>query len=183
MTISPSRRLISAEDYHRMREAGILTEEDRVELIRGEIFEMSPIGSRHAACVNRIIALFFTKINGKAIISSQNPISINQVSEPEPDIALLKPASDFYAHQLPTPADTLLIIEVADASLQYDREVKLPLYAGAGIPEYWIVNLPAREVEVHRSPMGDRYQFREIALPDDELTVFGEVFKVKDLIG
>lgn len=156
-----------------MIEAGILTEKDRVELINGEILEMSPIGNEHSACVKRLNALFNKLLGEKVIVSVQDPVQMGDLSEPEPDIAILKPVEDFYAARRPTPADTLLIIEVADTSLDYDREIKLPLYAESGVPEYWLVNLGNREIEAHRSPAGDIYKIREIARSGDLLTFHG----------
>ena len=135
-----------------MAEAGILTEDDRVELINGEIIRMAAIGSRHAACVSRINALFSRLLAGHATISVQNPVRLGDLSEPEPDLALLLPREDFYAGAHPGPGDVLLLIEVADSSLDFDRQTKVPLYATAGIAELWIVNLAQRQVEVFRGP-------------------------------
>lgn len=145
-----------------MAEAGILTEDDRVELIEGEIVEMSPIGRRHAACVNRLNALLNRHLGQAAIISIQNPVRIDDYSEPEPDVALLKPREDFYAEGHPTPSDVLLVVEVADTSVEYDRDMKLPLYARAGIAEVWLVNLPQETIEIYRQPLDETY--REIRL-------------------
>ena len=153
-----------------MSEAGILSEDDRVELIEGEIVKMSPIGSLHAGCVKRLIALF-SPLSGKvAIISVQDPIRLDQYSEPQPDIALLKPRADFYANSHPTPDDVLLVIEVADTSVDYDRNVKLPLYARAGIPETWLVNLPEDRVEAHSQPVNGIYQKVRVAKHGESLS-------------
>lgn len=145
-----------------MAESGILTEDDRVELINGEIISMSPINSPHGGCVNRISNLFAYLLHQKAVVTVQNPLLISDHSEPEPDVMLLKPRNDFYADAHPQPEDVFLLIEVADSSLSYDREVKLPLYATAQVPEVWIVNLADKQIEVHRLPSEGKYQQAEI---------------------
>jgi Uma2 family endonuclease len=152
MALRPQTRLFTVEEYYRMAEAGILAEDDRVELINGEIIRMAAIGSRHAACVSRLIALFSGLVAGRTTISAQNPLRLDDLSEPEPDFALLLPREDFYAGAHPGRGDVLLLIEVADSSLDFDRQTKVPLYAEAGISELWIVNLAQRQVEVFRNP-------------------------------
>lgn len=141
-----------------MAEFGILSEDDRVELIEGEIVRMSPIGSRHAACVGRLNRLLNRLVGLDAIVRVQDPIRLNGYSEPEPDVALVKPRSDFYSREHPGPGDVLLLIEVADTSVERDLEAKLPLYAQAGIPEAWLVNLPAETIEVHSRPDSGEYR-------------------------
>lgn len=158
MSVQVERWVFSVDEYHRMAEAGILSEDDRVELIEGEIFKMSPIGSLHAACVKRLNALLNRRAGHEAIVSVQDPIRLDDYSEPEPDIALLKPRADFYAQSLPTADDVLLIIEVSDTSINYDRDVKLPLYARVGIPEVWLANLPEDRVEAYSQPVSGIYQ-------------------------
>lgn len=152
-----ARRPLTVAEYHRMGEVGILAERDRVELIEGELVAMSPIGSRHAGTVNALTRLIVTAVGARAVVSVQNPIRLDDRTEPEPDIAVLKPRSDDYRQATPCPEDVLLVVEVADNSLDYDRSVKLPLFARHGIPELWIVNIVAAEVEVCRTPVGDRY--------------------------
>jgi Uma2 family endonuclease len=144
----------SVDEYEQMTELGILTENDRVELIRGEILEKMTIGDRHAACTIRLNQLLSLAVAGRALVSIQNPIRLAD-SEPEPDVALLTPRPDFYASGKPRPADVLLIVEVADTTLEFDRDVKRPMYAEAGIGEYWIVNLVDDCLEVHRQPQPD----------------------------
>lgn len=161
MSIQLAKRLLTVSDYHKMAEVGILDEDDRIELINGEIIEMSPIGSLHVSRVNRIIAIFKRLSDELAILSVQNPISIGPYSEPEPDIALVKFRSDFYEGQLPKAEDVYLVIEVADTSLGYDREVKKPLFAAAGIPELWIVNIEDSQVEVYKKPTNGDYTSRQ----------------------
>lgn len=155
------RRLFTVKEYHQMAEAGILTEQDRVELIRGEIVQMSPIGRRHAACVARITQLFNQRLGNMAIVWPQNPITLQDNSEPQPDITLLTPRPDFYESGHPQASDIFFLVEVADATVQSDREEKLPLYAENGITEVWLVNLNEQYVEVYRNPTADRYQAGE----------------------
>jgi Uma2 family endonuclease len=152
------RRQFKVSEYYRMAEAGVLSPEDRVELIEGEVITMSPIGSRHAACVRRLDASLTRSIPHLAIVSIQSPIAIDEYSEPEPDVALLKPRDNYYSDRHPRPEDVLLVIEVAETSLEYDRLVKLPLYARAGIPEAWLVNLSKDVIEVHTEPVNGVYQ-------------------------
>lgn len=151
------RRLFTADEYLRMGEAGILPEDDRVELIEGEILEMSPIGSRHAACVKRLNALLGPRLGGCAIIGVQDPVLLPDYSGPQPDVAALRLREDFYAEAHPMPGDVLLLIEVSDTTLRYDREVKLPLYARAGIPEVWVVDLRNEEILTYSRPEGGAY--------------------------
>src|SRR5262249_41606502 len=153
MSVQLQRWTFTVDEYHRMAEVGILTEDDRVELIDGEIIKMSPIGSYHVACVNRLTAVLIPKVGGAAIVSVQNPIRIDDYSEPEPDIAILRHRDDFYSQSLATANDVLLVIEVADSSLEYDRTVKLSTYSRAGLPEFWIVDLQADEIEAYSEPV------------------------------
>jgi Uma2 family endonuclease len=152
-----ARRPITVADYHRMGEAGILTERDRVELIEGELVAMSPIGSYHHGTVNKLNHSLVSAVGERAVVSVQGPVRLDDLSEPEPDFALLKPRPDFYRDAHPEPADVLLLIEVADTSLSYDRDVKRVLYARHAIPEFWIVDLNAGVVEVCRVPGADGY--------------------------
>ena len=163
MAVQVARRHFTVAEYERMVAAGILQEHDRVELIDGEILEMSPIGSRHAACVNRLNTLLTRRGGDAAIISVQNPIRLNDYSEPEPDIAVLKPSDDFYATAHPAVEDILLVIEVAETSLEYDREVKIPRYAQAGIPEVWLLDVQHQLVMVYTQPKHDAYQVTQVA--------------------
>jgi Uma2 family endonuclease len=181
-----TRKQFTVAEYYKMAEAGILTEDDRVELIRGEIVQMSPIGSRHAGCVKRINALLTGIVARDAVVSVQDPIHIDDYSEPQPDVVLLAPREDFYSQAHPTPSDVLLVIEVADTSIGYDRREKLPLYAEFGIAEVWLVNLNFDVVEVYGNPAGGEYQsVREarrgetIALPG----FAGAQLTVDDILG
>lgn len=180
---TPQRHRLSVEDYHRMAEAGILGENARVELIKGEIIDMTPIGSRHAAAVKRLIQILSRAVGDTAIVSAQDPIILDAHSEPQPDLALLRPREDFYAAAHPRPDDILLVIEVADSSLPYDRDIKLPLYARAGIPEAWLVDIEAGSLTRFIDPATDGYRqagvieelsaVRITALPGLELDLQG----------
>ena len=158
MAIQLSKRLFTVAEYHRMGEAGIFSEDDRVELIEGEIVEMTPIGSRHQASVDRLSELFFGQLAGQAVLRVQGPIRLGERSEPQPDLTVLRRRADFYAAAHPAPQDVLLVVEVAETSAMYDREVKVPLYARAGIPEVWLVDLAGARVEVYRHPSPQGYR-------------------------
>ncbi len=151
------RHRFSVEDYHRMAQAGILTEDDRVELIEGEVVQMAPMGSRHAAQIRRLQRLLERAGGGRVTVSVQCPVRLGEYSEPEPDLALLRPRADDYAAAHPTAADVLLVVEVAETSADYDRQLKLPLYARHGIPEAWLVDLERGRVEVYRRPTAEGY--------------------------
>ena len=152
-----ARHRLTVADYYRMAETGVLAPDARVELIEGEIIDMAPIGTRHASAVMRLNRLASAACGAGAIVSEQSPLRLSDLSEPEPDLMLLKPRADFYADAHPSAADVLLLIEVADSSARYDREIKLPLYARHGVPEVWIVDLEARLLRLHREPVGDAY--------------------------
>ena len=158
MAVDIERISFTVDKYEKMIETGILGEDDRVELIRGEIVKMAPIGLRHAACVARLVAIFTSRLGSSVIIWPQNPIRIGGHSMPEPDVALLKPTSDFYSEARPTPKDVLLLVEVADSSVARDKSAKVPLYAEAGVPVLWIVNLVENVVEVYSNPAGEVYR-------------------------
>ena len=158
MALEITRRLFDVDDYHRMAEAGILSEDDRVELIDGEIIAMTPVGPRHNAAVDRATRALVTAVGDRAIVRVQGSIRLGRHDEPQPDFVLLKPKADFYATHLPAPEDVLLVIEVAESSLDYDREVKVRLYAGARIREYWLVDLERRTVSCHLHPHNGAYQ-------------------------
>ncbi len=146
-----------------MGEAGILRQSDRVELIDGEIVQMTPIGASHAGCVNRLNRLFVLTAGDRAVITVQNPISIPPRSELQPDLALLRPRADLYARAHPEPADVWLVVEVADTSAAFDRAVKIPVYAQANVPEVWLVDLPSERVEVYRRPAQGGYADTHVA--------------------
>jgi len=181
------RRRFTVDEYHRMVEAGILNEDDRIELIRGEIVQMAPIGIDHAACVARLNEMLLGRLRGRATLWPQNPLTILPNSEPEPDIALLRYRADFYAGVgLPGPADVALLVEVASTSLLYDRHVKGPLYAEAGIRDYWIVDIAGGAVETYREPSASGFQRTERVLRGGTLTplAFPDVtLTIADILG
>jgi Uma2 family endonuclease len=186
MSVQIQKHYFSVDDFYRMADAGVFSPDARVELIEGEVIEMSPIGNRHAGCVNRLGMLLSRQVSDFAIVAVQNPVRLNDFSEPQPDIALLKPRADFYSSAHPTPADVLLIIEVADTTVAYDRNVKLSLYARAGIPETWLMVLPKDLIEVHSQPVNGKYQKVQRLKRGKMLvspTVDGLSFKVDDLLG
>lgn len=150
-----------------MGHVGILHEDDRVELLDGEIVQMTPIGPTHAGVINRLNHLLAQALGGRGIVTVQNPVRLELRSEPQPDIVVARPRSDFYMLGHPTPDDILLLIEVADSSLVTDRAVKLPLYARAGIVEVWLVDLQDRTIVVHRRPQDGRYHDVCTARADD----------------
>jgi hypothetical protein len=156
MDVAVRRRLFTTDEYHRLGAAGILGEDDRVELLEGVVVEMTPIGRLHAAVVDRANALFTARLGPRAIVRVQSPVPAGPLSEPQPDLALLRRTPDYYATSPLTPADVLLVLEVADTSLAHDR-AKVRVYAAAGIPEVWIVDLAGERLEVYRRPAGGRY--------------------------
>ncbi len=177
---------LNISQYHQMNEAGILSENDKVELINGEIIEMSPIGRRHAACVDRINRLFSNILGIKVIVRVQNPIILNNLSEPKPDIALLQPRADFYESGHPQPKDIFLLIEVADSSLEYDRDVKIPLYASSGITEVWLVDIYEQMIIVYRYPSENGYSEIQKLSRGEKMSIqaFPEVnLVVEDILG
>lgn len=179
-------RRFNVTEYYQMAKAGILKPDDRVELIEGRIIEMSSIGSPHAACVSRFVRLLSKSIGDSAILSPQNPVRLDDFSEPVPDIALVKLRDDYYAARHPTPSDVLLLIEVADSSLLKDRNIKVPLYARAEIPEVWVVNLPREMIEVYSDPLHGKYRkcqkFKRGELVKSA-TVKGLSLKVNEILG
>jgi Uma2 family endonuclease len=169
MAVQIHRWQFTVADFARMAEAGIFAEDDRVELIDGEVCVMSPIGPRHAAIVKRLNALMSRQIVDKAIISVQDPIQLTDYTEPQPDIAVLRPREDFYAPALPVPADVLLVVEVAETSLAYDREEKIPRYAQALIPEVWLIDVERETVTQYTHPDGIRYHGEHTLSRDQRL--------------
>jgi Uma2 family endonuclease len=158
VTVEITKRLFDVDDYHRMAKAGILSEDDRVELIDGEIVAMTPIGPRHNAAVDRANRRLVTVVGDQAIVRVQGSVRLDRFREPQPDIVLLHPQPDFYASRLPGPSDIFLIIEIADSSLDYHRDVKARIYAEAGVPEYWLVDLEDHSVSCYTESVGGVYQ-------------------------
>jgi len=149
---TPTRYRLTTTAFQTLAAAGAFPGDVRVELIDGELIEMPAIGSRHAAMVSRLVRWFIPRLGDRAVVSPQNPIALGDYSQPQPDICLLRSRADFYADHLPTPADVLLLIEVADSTLAYDRDEKLPLYARHGIVETWLVDLQESRLIAHRQP-------------------------------
>ena len=166
--MAQARHRITASDYYRMAEAGILGAADRVELIDGEIVDMAPIGSKHAFIVSRLARFFTLASNDNYLVSTQNPVRLDELSEPQPDLALLKPGN--YMDRLPGPADVLLIVEVAHSSINFDREVKLTLYARHGIPEVWLLDLAGGELAVYREPADGQYRVMRKPLASESVS-------------
>ena len=172
ITILPARHKLDVDEYHRMAEAGIFAPDARIELIEGELIDMAPIGQGHAATVSGLTQALVMACAGRAIVWPQNPVRLDRASEPQPDLAVLRHRADFYATgERPGPADVLLLIEVADSSLRFDRTVKLPLYARRGIAELWIVDLKRRVLEAYRGPVGEAYRETTAHQPGEHLAL------------
>ena len=181
MTSVPTRYRFSIEEYHQMAEAGIFTEDDRIELFDGEIIAMAAIGSPHAKAVSIQHHLLDQALGDRAIVRSQQPILLQPDSEPEPDITVVRARADWYASRHPGPEDIFLIIEVADTSLTYDRDTKIPRYGREGIPESWLWDLNGKRLFVYQDPGPDGYRSVTVlgrgdtvapaAFPDVRITV------------
>jgi Uma2 family endonuclease len=162
MSVNLAKHYFTVSEYERMGETGVFAPDARVELIAGEIFEMSPIGIPHAACVDVAADLLHTQLQGEAIVRVQNPIVLDDFSEPQPDISILRFRDDRYRKNHPRPADILLVIEVSDSTLELDRGIKVPLYARAGIREALIINLVDEQIEHYTNPEIDGYKMTRI---------------------
>lgn len=169
MTVQLQHHRFTVESYNEMVAHGILTSDDRVELLAGEIVEMSPIGTRHMACVDRLTRLFVVALADRAIVRVQGAVVLPPYSEPEPDLAILRPRDDFYANAHAVPRDIFLLIEVAESSLAVDRLLKAPLYAAAEIPEYWIVDVASSAVERYADPKNGTYATKQVLHAGDRL--------------
>ncbi len=167
------RRRFTVKEYDRMLEVGILAEDKRFELLDGEVVERVPEGTPHAACISRLDRLVGRALGDRAMVRVQHPIVVGQHSEPEPDVAIVRWRDDFYATAHPRPEDVLLLVEVADSSLLLDRNRKLPIYAAHGVADSWLVDLPARRVEIHRDPTPDGYRDVTAHAPGERLAVAG----------
>ena len=172
----PRRHWLTVDDYYRMAEVGILDDEVRVELIDGEIIDMAPPGSPHAATVTCLTEVFMRAVEGRATVRAQNPVRLGKYSEPQPDLALLRRRDDFYRERHPQPDDVLLIVEIAASSLRFDRRKKVPLYARHGIPEMWLVDLGGRRLVRYRAPQ--RGSYMQVDEPD-----LGAVLELPSLAG
>lgn len=182
----PIKRRFTVAEYYRMGEAEILREDDRVELIDGEIMELAPVSGPHAASVMRINRLFRRALVDQAIVSVHNPLRLGDRSEPVPDVMLLRRIVDFYAASHPTVADVYLVVEVSDTTLQHHQQVKLPLYARHGVPEVWIADLTGGLILIHREPTRSGYRISETKQRGDHLapSAFPDLsFAVEDILG
>ncbi len=173
MTITTAKRF-TLDEYHRLADLGFFTEDDRIELIRGEIIQMAAKGTPHTTCCSNLLEELATLVVGLAKIRCQDPIVILSNSEPEPDFAIVKKRADNYLSGHPTASDILLIIEIADSTLKYDREIKLPLYAEAGISDYWLFNLVNNHLEAYSKPYQELqgsfgYSVKQIVLPNQSI--------------
>mgnify|MGYP003576523719 CR=1 FL=1 len=180
-----TKKLFTVGDYHRMARTGILREDDRLELIDGEVIEMSPIGHRHFVCVGRMVTLFRRPFGDKVFVSIQGPLRLNEWTEVQPDVVLFKPRSDFYAAKIPNAADVLLVVEVSDTTLATDQKVKLPKYASAGIAEYWIADLQHDLLHVYRHLQGQAYTTILTLRPGDSVSLLSSPdveFRVDELL-
>lgn len=164
-----ARWRISVPDFHRMAEVGIFGPDDRVELIDGELIMMAPIGTRHAACVARLVRVLQSAVGNTALIWPQNPLALADDTEVYPDLCLLRPRDDFYAGAVPRPRDALLVVEVSDTTLGFDRGEKRRLYAAAGIAEYWVLDVAAGRMFVYRDPAEGGYRLTETPGPEDDV--------------
>jgi Uma2 family endonuclease len=150
-------RKFTADEFEKLGEVGILTDEERVELIEGDIIVMGRIKSPHAACVNRLTRMLVTGTGERAVVTVQNPVRLSTYTEPAPDLSLAHPCEDFYRQAHPRPNEMYLAIEVMETTQFYDYKVKLPLYGRNGVPELWLIDLPGQVLEVYRRPFGDQY--------------------------
>jgi len=164
------RYKFSVEDYYRMGAAGVFEGKGRVELVDGDVIAMSPMGSRHAACVHSIDKLLTVALRHQADVRAQLPLRLGDRSEPEPDLAIVRPRADHYRDAHPGPADALLLVEVMETSAAFDRGFKLGLYARAGVPEVWLVDLSGEVVEVHRRPINGVYAESRVAARGESVT-------------
>lgn len=175
MTLTTAKRF-TVEEYHRLAELGFFHEDDRIELIRGEIIQMAAKGTPHTTCCSNLLGELAILLVGRAKLRCQDPIVLPSNSEPEPDFAIVRLKDDNYLSGHPTPADVLLVIEIADSTLKYDQETKLQLYAEAGISDYWIFNLIKNNLEVYSEPFQDLqgsfgYSLKRIFLPNQAIVL------------
>jgi len=171
MTLEMTRYIFTVADYNRLIEVGILEEDDRVELIDGEIVEMTPIGHRHAACVKRLNWLLGRALGADATIGVQDPIQLGDRSEPQPDVSVLRPSPNFYASAHPTAEDIFLLVEVSESSARIDRQIKVPLYARHAVAEVWIVDVDDNTVTTYRDPTPTGYTTVWVARRGEKLAI------------
>jgi Uma2 family endonuclease len=180
----PQRMRFTREQFDAMITSGVLHEDDRVELIDGEIYAHMPPGSKHIARVNRLQVNLILALKKRAIVSTQNPIGLSEFSEPQPDIAVLKPSPEYYEDRLAKPTDVLFVVEVSDSTIRFDRDTKMPLYAACDITEAWLLDVGARCLTVYRKPEGNRYTEQASYGPSDQIPLSsfpGEFIAASDL--
>lgn len=186
MSVAVARHRFSVDDFDRMVVAGVLPEDDRLELIDGDIVEMPPIGSQHAGCVNRLSRLLADASGRRWILAVQNPVRLSRGTQPQPDLAVLRPREDFYGESHPTAGDVLLLVEVADTSGAFDRGCKLALYARAGVPEVWVVDVSVGRIEAYSEPSDQGYRLQRVRARGDEVqagSVPGLTLSVTEILG
>lgn len=186
MTALLKRKIFTVGDYHKMIDAGVFVGDQNYELIEGEIIKKMTVGDYHISCVNRLNRIFSRNCGDDVIVSIQNPVIISDISEPEPDVTLLKFREDFYASGKATPEDVLLLIEVSDSTVTYDRKTKMKLYAEAGIEESWLVNLPRQILEIYSDPQDGKYKLVRKAGKNESVSpkfLTSLKIKVSDFIG
>ncbi len=169
MLLTPQKHKVSVSEWHKMGEHNIFPPDTRMELIKGEIINMAPIGPSHASCVRHLLEMFAEQKGKTAILDVQNPIQLGTLSEPEPDLVLLRPASNFYCERHPTAQDVFLLIEVSDTTSKHDREERIPLYAEDGIVESWLIDLNEFHVEVYLNPTPNGYTNKRIFASEEIL--------------
>ena len=183
-----TRRKFTIEEYHQLVDLGFFTENDRIELIRGEIIQMAPKRTPHSVCNSILFGELYKLLGDRVNVRGQEPIILSANSEPEPDVVIAKKKTDNYLSAHPTVEDIILVVEISDSTLKYDRETKLPLYAEAGINNYWIVNLVDSRLEVYSNPFGDRgkfdYRHKSIVLANETIDIpeFADLNLELDLI-
>jgi Uma2 family endonuclease len=173
----------TVEEYHRMGETGLLPPDARVELIEGQVVDMSPIGRMHNSVVDRLNRLLIQRLGDAAIVRVQGSVRLSNITEPQPDVAVLRPRDDFYASVMAGPNDIVVMIEVSDTTLRYDRKIKLPLYARSAVPAVWIVDVNARTILVASDPTDGRYRTEETVADHGTLTMLGLEIAVADVLG
>ena len=185
-TVAIPRHRFTVEDFVRLGEAGVFTEDDRVELIDGEIRDRTPVGQPHAWIVNRLARRLFARLADRVYVSVQNPLRLDEHTEPQPDLVVARGGEDDYADRHLEAGDVLLVIEVADSSLRYDRAEKMPRYGRSGIPEGWLVDVTGGAVIVHTAPGAGGYAGEQVFGPGAEIAstaVAGLHVTVDEIVG
>ena len=185
MTLADRTFTFTVDDLDKLYESGVLGPETRVELLEGRLIEMSPPGPQHSSVVRRLNRLLHRAVGDRGLVSIQDAVRFSHLTQLMPDVVVLKPRDDFYSEALPGPSDVLLLIEVAYTSHGYDRREKLPHYAADGIPEYWLIDVPNRQIECYSQPVGRAYTDESIRQPGETVTTktLGQEFEVETILG